>query len=176
MKLWADGGGGGAGSSVRASLKTIVSEQVDNINRKVLSRGTRAVNAIQDAEREVLQGARSGRVYKRPGTYGHTPSKATKKLLGEYGHKLRGGQLYRASAPGEAPARRTGNLRLHWNGDVKTEKISENSVSITVELESQEPYAYNLEVGKGMAPRPFVERIKKKAEQEIKKIYEEPYT
>ena len=43
-------------------------------------------------------------------------TKATRKLRKEYGHKLRRGQLYRASKPGEAPAKRTGALRLHWIG------------------------------------------------------------
>lgn len=95
MKLWVDGKAGSAGSAIRATVK----DQVTNINRKVVSRGVRAVNAIRNAELEVLKGQRSGRVYRKP------YSKAT----------------YTASAPGEPPARRTGNLRMHWNGQVKSE-------------------------------------------------------
>ena len=110
----------------------------------------------------------------KPGTHG-AATKATRALKKDYRHKLRGGQLYRASAPGEAPALRTGNLRMHWSGDVK---VQNNSGGVTVDavLESQEKYAYYLEKGKGMEPGPFVEKIKEKAEPEIRKIYEEPFT
>lgn len=151
MKLWVDGKAGSAGSAVRATVK----DQVTNINRKVVSRGVRAVNAIRNAELEVLKGQRSGRVYRKPF------SKAT----------------YTASAPGEPPARRTGNLRMHWNGQVKSENASGGGVAIVAELESQEPYAGYLENGTSkMAPRPFVDKIKEEAMPEIQKIYSEPYT
>lgn len=151
MKLWADGKAGSAGSAVRATVK----DQVTNINRKVVSRGVRAVNAIRNAELDVLKGQRKGKVYRKP------YSKAT----------------YTASAPGEAPARRTGNLRLHWNGQVKSENASSGGVAIVAELESQEPYARYLENGTPkMAARPFVEKIKEEATPEIQKIYSEPYT
>ena len=151
MKLWVDGKVGSAGNAIRATMK----EQVTNINRKVVSRGVRAVNAIRNAELEVLKGQRSGRVYRKP------HMKAT----------------YTASAPGEPPARRTGNLRMHWNGQVKSENASGGGVAIVAELQSQEPYAGNLENGTSkMAARPFVEKIKEEATPEIQKIYSEPYT
>lgn len=151
MKLWVDGKAGSAGSAIRATVK----DQVTNINRKVVSRGVRAVNAIRNAELEVLKGQRSGRVYRKP------HSKAT----------------YTASAPGEPPARRTGNLRMHWNGQVKSESASSGGVAIIAELESQEPYAGILENGTSkMAARPFTEKIKEKAMPEIQRIYSEPYT
>ncbi len=151
MKLWVDGKAGSAGSAIRATVK----DQVTNINRKVVSRGVRAVNAIRNAELEVLKGQRSGRVYRKP------HSKAT----------------YTASAPGEPPARRTGNLRMHWNGQVKSENSSGGGVAIIAELESQESYAGILENGTSkMAARPFTEKIKEKAMPEIQRIYSEPYT
>lgn len=151
MKLWVDGKAGSAGSAIRATVK----DQVTNINRNVVSRGVRAVNAIRNAELEVLKGQRSGKVYRKP------YSKAT----------------YTASAPGEPPARRTGNLRMHWNGQVKSENSSGGGVAIIAELESQEPYASYLENGTSkMAARPFTEKIKEEAEPEIKRIYSEPYT
>lgn len=151
MKLWVNGKAGSAGSAVRATVK----DQVTNINRKVVSRGVRAVNAMRNAELEVLKGQRSGRVYRKPF------SKAT----------------YTASAPGEPPARRTGNLRMHWNGQVKSENTSSGGVAIVAELESQEPYAGYLENGTSkMAPRPFVDKIKEEAMPEIQRIYSEPYT
>lgn len=151
MRLWVDGKPGSAGSAIRATVK----DQVTNINRKVVSRGVRAVNAIRNAELRVLKGQRSGRVYRKPF------SRAT----------------YTASAPGEPPARRTGNLRLHWNGQVKSENSSSGGVAIVAELESQEEYAADLEYGTSkMAPRPFVEKIKQEATPEIQRIYSEPYT
>lgn len=172
MKLWTEGENGNPGRAIRAAVR----DQVSEINRKVASRGVRAVNAIRNAELEVLKGQRSGRVYKKPGTYGRA-SKATKAMAKDYGHKLRGGQLYRASAPGEAPARRTGNLRQHWSGQVRSENLSDGGVAIVAELESNEPYAAGLEKGTSkVAARPFVEQIKEKALPEIQKIYREPYT
>ena len=151
MKLWVDGKAGSAGSAIRATVKS----QVANINRKVISRGVRAVNAMRNAELEVLKGQRSGRVYRKPF------SRAT----------------YTASAPGESPARRTGNLRMHWNGQVNSKSSSSGGVAIVAELESQESYAAHLENGtSSMAPRPFVEKIKQEATPEIQKIYSEPYT
>lgn len=151
MKLWVDGKAGSAGSAIRATVKG----QVTEINRKVVSRGVRAVNAIRNAELEVLKGQRSGRVYRKP------HSRAT----------------YTASAPGEPPARRTGNLRMHWNGQVKSEGASDGGVAIIAELESQESYAGYLENGTSkMEARPFTEKIKEQARPEIERIYSEPYS
>ncbi len=152
MKLWSDRKEGYAGAAVRATIKGMVTE----INRQVVSRGVRAVNALRNAELEVLKGQRSGFNYRKPHTKHAT---------------------YTASAPGEPPARRTGNLRMHWNGQVKSYGSTSNGgIKIAAELESQEKYAVYLENGtKKIKPRPFVERIKEKAEPEITKIYKEPY-
>ncbi len=137
-----------------AAIQEKIERKVESVNRQAVSRGTQAVNALRNAELEVLKGQRSGRVYRKP------HSKAS----------------YTASAPGEPPARRTGNLRLHWNGKVIKERTSGGGLNITAELESQEPYAGILEHGsRRMAPRPFVEKIKEKAMPEIKKIYGKPY-
>lgn len=140
--------------SAGEKVKIAVQDQVKKINQQVVSRGVRAVNAIRNAELEVLKGQRSGRVYRKP------HSRAT----------------YTASAPGEPPARRTGNLRMHWNGQVKSEGASGGGVSIVAELESQESYAGYLENGTSkMAARPFKEKIKEEAVPEIQRIYSEPY-
>lgn len=149
MKLWVDGAEGSPGKAVRAAVK----DQVDFINQKAVSRATRAVQAIRTAELKVLKGQRSGTtVYRVPGT--KVP--------------------YRASAPGEPPARRTGNLRMHWTGQVLP-VFKSGGVEIIAQLESQEKYADYLENGKGMARRPFKKRIEEMAEPEIRKIYNEPY-
>ncbi len=172
MKLWIDGN---SADSIGRAIKMKVSEVTAEVNYKVKSRGTRAVNAMRNAELRVLKGQRHGKVYKKPDTHGRA-SKTTRTLMKDYGHKLRGGQLYKASAPGEPPARRMGDLRLHWSGDVETRATSKGTEVLAV-LESQEPYAGILENGSAkMARRPFVEKIKEEAMPEIKKIYSEPYT
>lgn len=153
MRLWIETDSmHSAGRMVRAKT----SERTEGINRKVISRGVRVVNVIRNAELEVLKGQRSGRVYRKPYT-----KKAT----------------YTASAPGEPPARRTGNLRMHWNGQVKSKKSSGGGAAIVAQLESQEKYAVLLEEGTSkMAPRPFAEKIVEKARPEVEKIFREPYT
>ena len=122
MKLWADGKPGSAGTAIRATVK----DQVENINRKVVSRGVRAVNALRNAELEVLKGQRSGKVYRKPF------SKAT----------------YTASAPGEPPARRTGNLRLHWNGQVKVRRHPETGCLLLRNWKVRRSIPYILKMGK----------------------------
>lgn len=148
MKLWIDTSAlGTAGQAVHAKVR----EMKASVNQQVLSRGTRAVNQLRNAELEVLNGQRSGRVYRK------YPFKST----------------YTASAPGEPPARRTGNLRLHWSGDVKG-----GGDEITIELESGEFYADYMEHGTpgGMIkPRPFVDKITEKAMPSIKSIFDESY-
>lgn len=167
----------GKACNIGMAIQAVIKGQVSGINRQVISRGRRAVEAMGNAEKQVLEGQRSGRVYKIPYTHGKKANRETKKLLREYGHRLQGGQLYRASAPGEAPARRTGNLRMHWNGQIKSENTSGEGVVIIAELESKESYAALLENGTSrIKPRPFVDKIKEKAMPEIQKIYREPYT
>lgn len=134
-------------------LKIAVDDTVKKVNREAASRGMRAVNAIRNAELEVLSGKRSGRVYRKPHTKSH----------------------YTASAPGEPPARRTGNLRLNWNGTVESSSTS-SGLRVTAVLESQERYSTYLENGtRRMAPRPFKQPISEKAMPEIERIYHEKY-
>ena len=126
---------------------------VKKVNLEAASRGMRAVNAIRNAELEVLSGKRSGRVYRKPHTKSH----------------------YTASAPGEPPARRTGNLRLNWNGTVESSSTG-SGLRVTAVLESQERYSTYLENGtRRMAPRPFKQPISEKAMPEIERIYHEKY-
>lgn len=134
-------------------LKIAVDDTVKKVNREAASRGTRAVNAIRNAELEVLRGKRSGRVYRKPHTKSH----------------------YTASAPGEPPARRTGNLRLNWNGTVESSSTG-SGLRVTAVIESQERYSTYLENGtRRMAPRPFKQPISEKAMPEIERIYHEKY-
>lgn len=134
-------------------LNVAVDDTVKKVNREAASRGMRAVNAIRNAELEVLRGKRSGRVYRKPHTKSH----------------------YTASAPGEPPARRTGNLRLNWNGTVESSSTG-SGLRVTAVLESQERYSTYLENGtRRMAPRPFKQPISEKAMPEIERIYHEKY-
>lgn len=138
---------------VSGRLKIAVDDTVKKVNREAASMGMRAVNAIRNAELEVLRGKRSGRVYRKPHTKSH----------------------YTASAPGEPPARRTGNLRLNWNGTVESSSTG-SGLRVTAVLESQERYSTYLENGtRRMAPRPFKQPISEKAMPEIERIYHEKY-
>lgn len=141
-------------SGAGGRLKITVDRVVEGIGRQTVSKGTRAVNAIRNAELDVLKGARSGRVYKKP------HSRAT----------------YTASAAGEAPARRTGALRLNWNGAVRSGNAIGGNVKITAELESKQNYSGILENGTSkMSPRPYKDKIIEKATPKIVEIYNEPY-
>lgn len=126
-----------------------VGKRKKSIDKQITSRGTRAAQQLRNAELQVLRGKRSGKIYRK------------------YPYR----SWYRASAPGEPPARRTGTLRLSWSPCVK--KIKRG---ISVGIESSEKYAEILENGTSrMAHRPFRRRIQEKAYPEIKKIFAEPY-
>lgn len=135
-------------------IQEAVEKNVKSINQQIKSRGTRVKNALRNAELEVLKGQRSGKMYKKP-------------------HYKR---RYTASAPGEAPARRTGALRLDWTGGVETSN-GNNSTKVTAYIQSDVPYSSYLENGtEKIAPRPFVEKIKKKAKPEIERIMNDNYS
>lgn len=142
-------------SSYVRQLRIEVDKAVRECGKQVVSRGYRAVNEIRNAELEVLSGSRSGRLYKKP----HFKTR------------------YRASAPGEAPARRTGSLRLQWNGSVTSETKSGNEIRVLAVLTSQNEYSGLLDEGTAkIAPRPFKQRIIDKAAPKIHEIYSQPYT
>ena len=148
------------GEPIEKQVDAKMSEMTAKVNRQVVSRATRALNALRSAQLDVLRGQRSGRVYRK------------------YPQKSK----YTASAPGEAPARRTGALRLHWNGNVET-RPKNGGMEVTAVFESGEVYAKALEEGSThtkrghyvVAPRPFVDRIIERAKPGILKIYGEPY-
>ena len=142
-----------------------------DITQEAKSRAFKAANALRSAELEVLRGQRTGRVYRKP----HT-KRAT----------------YRASAPGEAPAVRSGHLRMSWRTITGSEKSGKDTI-ITPAIHTTVPYAPILQNGfkgsvsrtskKGkvytvnvkLEPRPFDEPIKEKAMPAIIKIFETPY-
>lgn len=135
-----------AGAQIRPTVEGLSKE----VGRKVASYGMRAVNELRNAELEVLKGQRTGKRYRMP-------------------HRK---TYYTASAPGESPARRTGNLRLRWNGHVETEQSGGNT-TVKAVLESDTKYATYLEHGtKKMAQRPIVDPITEKAAPKIIKLYQ----
>ena len=133
------------------AITEYITSREEHIEHELKSRAVRCANELRNAELEVLRGERHGRVYKVP--------KSTR--------------TYTASAPGEPPARRTGNLRLHWTMDVRTEDRPDGCV-IDPGIVSGEQYSLTLENGTSRtAPRPYKDLIVKKAMPKIKSICEE---
>lgn len=118
----------------------------------------RAANVMTNTTRRVLSGTRSGELRRKP----HAKRK------------------YRASAPGEAPAVRTGILRRSFqrkyyirqgNGKLTVYAISESGLKTGKYLL---PRILN-EGTRRMAARPFVKKVKQEALPEVQRIYNEPY-
>lgn len=128
-----------------------VAKKVTAIGQEMKSRAARGGRALKNAELQVLRGQRSGKVYKKS-------------------HR---GTSYTASAPGEPPAVRDDNLRPSFR---PVESSSGGALSVKVAIETDMHYAGYLEHGTSkMAARPYVEKIKQKAEPEIKSIFGAPY-
>lgn len=121
----------------------------DGMRDELYRRGVQITKVLRNMELEVLSGTRNGIKYKR------LPN--------------------RSSAPGEAPAAQSGDLRNHW--DDRTERKGNGHAAIVLsQIESTEEYAGYLEEGtKRMAARPFVDKIIEKAEPEILEIARAPY-
>lgn len=138
---------------MKIDLEGAVNEIVEEITYQAKSRAFRAANELRNSALTVLRGKRSGRVYKRP----FSKSK------------------YTASAPGEPPAMRTGNLRMSWRPQSASERIG-NTVTIKPAITTEVKYAPYLEEGTDrMAPRPFEDPIIEKAMPRISQIFKEPY-
>lgn len=111
--------------------------------KEAKARGKEASREIKIVTRETLQGARSGRVY--------------------------GGHV--ASAPGEAPAKWSGNLRNSF-----CQKVEVEGMTIKPGVQSGVEYASFLEDGTSrMATRPYRERILRNAFPKVFEIYSRPY-
>lgn len=160
--------------AMNIKIKPEIDKIVDQINHEAKSRAFRAANELRNAALNVLRGQRSGRVYKRPFSK----------------------SIYTASAPGEPPAMRSGNLRLSWKPrtgsetagsgltvrpaiitDVKYAPILEEGYDGQVQKQKKlkqggtKTISYHLTI----KPRPFEEPIIEAAKPKIKQIYSEPY-
>ena len=128
-------------------VSSLVNQVVNQVNAELPARAQAASQKLRNAAQQVLRGQRNGRVY-----------------------RITGGGRYRASAPGEPPAVRTGTLRRSWRA------VTHGTNGINPAIETNVPYAGYLEHGTSrMAPRPFEERIIKLAKPEIVAIYSKPF-
>jgi len=151
-------------SIARANLKAsqvigkTVATTLKGVEKEVSQRAYRASNELRNASLYVLRGKRRGRVYRVPNT----------------------GVTYRASAPGEPPAVRTGVFRLSWGTHVHVEKKGSHFRAVS-SIESREraggrPLGEMLENGTGkVKPRPYKQKVIGRALPKIKELYSKPY-
>lgn len=131
-----------------AEISARVERALSDIESELRARMSGAPEALTRAAREVLDGARSGRRYRTSAG------------------------SYRASAPGEPPARRTGEYARSWSARDMGARSIERGVRMAIRLESSLPErARRLERGAGnVAPRPHIERIRASCEGELAKL------
>ena len=134
-------------SEADSRFRASVQEQAKNAQTKAQSCTVRASRELRSAALKVLSGHRNGRTYRIPYTQAN----------------------YRASAPGEAPAARTGTLKNSWGiiamGSAALGRYSSG-------IQTNVPYAELLENGTSrMAARPFREKIIQRASPRIGDIF-----
>ena len=134
-------------SEADSRFRASVQEQAKNAQTKAQSCTVRASRELRSAALKVLSGHRNGRTYRIPYTQAN----------------------YRASAPGEAPAARTGTLKNSWGiiamGSADLGRYSSG-------IQTNVPYAELLENGTSrMAARPFREKIIQRASPRIGDIF-----
>lgn len=152
-----------------------VEELVEEVGLEVERRVFKASNELTNATALVFRGNKSGRIYTLPGSSGKKYNKKTKKYT--FTRKT-----YRASAPGETPAIRTGVFRAAWkrghfiDGREGFKRIvhatTENKINVN---------GYNLgqileEGTERMAKRPYKQKVIDIAKPGIMKIYSKPYS
>ena len=157
-------------AELNRALYDSVGDITTQVETKMIGRSYRASNELRNSALYVLRGQRSGRIYRLPGV---TYSSRTGKVSGSKSY-------YRASAPGEPPAARTGLFRLSWRPVVKVTP-SVNGLVTKARIESGKKVGNyllgNLLEGgtSNMAPRPYKKRIQERALVNIRKIYREKY-
>lgn len=145
------------GNASQVIGKTIATT-LKGLQKEVSQRAYRASNELRNASVYVLRGKRSGKVYRVPNT----------------------GKTYKASAPGEPPAVRTGVFRNSWGTHVHVEKNGVHFRAVS-SIESKEMAGGRLlgemlENGTGkMKPRPYKQKVIDRALPKIKEIYKKPY-
>lgn len=121
---------------------------IQQIADELPGRALDASHEIRNAVMEVLSGPRSGKIYRKPT-----------------------GGKYRASAPGEPPAWRLGNLGGKWRAVTYGEGNQNPAIETHIE------YAWLDEGSPGgmIKPRPYVDKTIETAMPEVEKIYSEPF-
>lgn len=135
-------------TEVDREMKVRVKQIMSEVETKAKSCAVRASNELRNAALNVLRGQRSGRVYKK------SHSKAT----------------YRASAPGEPPAVRTGMLRVSWG----MKAIGDGKGTYTAGIYTDVPYAETLESGNTrVKARPYRQKVIERAAPKVTAIFKE---
>ena len=140
------------------AIGKVIASTLKGVQKEVSQRAYRASNELRNASLYVLRGARSGKTYRVPNT----------------------GKKYKASAPGEPPAVRTGTFRFSWGTHVHVEKNGSCFRAVS-SIESNERAGGRLlgemlENGHGsVAPRPYKQKVIDKALPKVKAIYKKPY-
>ncbi len=131
---------------VHIQLESHVAEVMAKMGDIAQKRMEEAVNVVRNTTLKTLTGPRTGRTYTIPGTH----------------------KTYTASAPGEPPAQRLGELRQSVSI-----LIEGMGADLTGKVGTDKDYGLMLEYGtKNMAPRPWLRPSFEKAEAAIKAIFE----
>lgn len=134
----------------KIDIANIGKKALTQVNGELPARAASASIVLRNAEIQVMRGSRSGKLYHRTG------------------FKRR----YRASAPGEPPAVRTGTLRGSWRpvqyGANHQNPAIESGVSYVDYMENGTP-------GGMIAPRPFVQKTVDLAKPGVEAIYKKPF-
>lgn len=141
-----------------ATLDSILREKQEILEKQVKKRSESVAEELQKQLVQMISGSGSGRLYS----------------LGD-------GLTYRASAPGEAPAKRTGRLVSSYT-PVKVVETGGNGIVFRAGTESSLKtgsylLADLLEGGTGrMAPRPYREKVLETVMPYALRIYSAPYS
>lgn len=150
--------------SVGSQLQYEANKAYKRLVKSMQQTGYTAVNHLRNAELQVLSGKRSGKRYNVPGVSSTRYYKRTNKTVTKH-------KKYRASAPGEPPAVRTGTFMASWQPYVK-----ERTDGVVLRLNTSQnakKYPGYLQNGTSkMKARPYVEQIQAMAEPKIRAVYQ----
>lgn len=150
-------------------IRVQTDKTVDKIIEAIRDNGSyRVANELRNSVNIVLRGQRSGRYYRIPYSIRYNWKNKTATITYK---------TYRASAPGEPPAIRTGLFRMMWQPRVDVVEMGGNDMAvhsmITNKLKVRgKPLGDILEYGtQRMKPRPYKQRTIDGAMPKIKRIY-----
>jgi hypothetical protein len=140
------------------TVRLRVDSALNSLQSETVKRSYQAGNHLRNASLLVLRGTRSGRRYLVPSTK----------------------QPYKASAPGEAPAVRTGLFRLSWQNRVSAEKRGLVFRAVAAIESALMAGKWNLgallEYGtRKIKPRPYKQAIKDRALPQILALFRKPF-